>query len=235
MKKIISGIVATLSLIGGGALAADLPAAPVVRSPAAAVYNWTGVYVGANGGYAWGKQDPLVLFANRFDRSSMDVDGGMIGGTVGAQIQQGYVVFGVEADLDWANIKGSYVVTPAVLGIGSGITLNMTSDINAIGTARVRAGVAMNNVLLYATGGAAFVRTSANGTSIAGAACGTLGVFPNCAASAWHPGVAAGLGIEYGVTPNWSVKGEYLYIQAVGTGVSADKLNTLRAGINYRF
>lgn len=234
MKKIISGIAVTLSLIGG-ARAADLPTVPAKSPAAAAIYNWTGVYVGANGGYAWGNQDPLVLFANRFDRSSMNISGGMFGGTVGAQIQQGYVVLGLEGDLDWADLNGRYVVTPAVLGVGSGITLNMTSNVSAVGTARARAGIAMNNVLLYVTGGAAFVKTSANGTSIAGAACGTLGVFPNCSASAWHPGVAAGLGLEYGVTPNWSVKGEYLYIQAVGTGVSADKLNTLRAGINYRF
>ena len=93
----------------------------------------------------------------------------------------------------------------------------------------------MNNSLFYVTGGAAFVKSSANGTSIAGVPCGTLGVLPNCAASAWRPGIAAGLGMEYGFTPNWSLKGEYLYTQVVGTGVSTDKLNTFRGGINYRF
>jgi outer membrane immunogenic protein len=238
LKKIISGIAAAFSLIGcGAASAADLPAAPSYKSPAvaAAVYNWTGVYVGANGGYSWGNQDPLVLFGNGFDRSSMSMSGGMFGGTVGAQVQQGYVVLGVEGDLNWADIKGNYVVTPSILGGARGITLNVASDISAFGTARLRAGAAMNNVLLYVTGGAAFVNSSANGTSIAGAPCGTLGVFPNCSASAWRPGIVAGLGVEYGLSPNWSVKGEYLFTQVIGTGVSTDKLNTLRAGINYRF
>ena len=41
--------------------------------------------------------------------------------------------------------------------------------------------------------------------------------------------------MEYGFTPNWSLKGEYLYTQVIGTGASTDKLNTFRGGINYRF
>ncbi len=88
MKKIISAAAAALSMIGyGAASAADLPTAPV-KAPAvvAAAYNWTGLYIGANGGWNWGNQDPLILFGNRFDRTSMSMSGGMFGGTVGAQI-----------------------------------------------------------------------------------------------------------------------------------------------------
>jgi len=226
------------ALCCGATSAADLPQAQAYKAPVAAtVYNWTGMYVGVNGGYGWGDQDPLVLFGNRFDRSSMSMSGGMIGGTIGAQIQQGYVVLGVEGDLDWANIKGNYVTTPTILGanIGPGITLNVNSNISAYGTARLRAGAAINNLLLYVTGGVALAKSTANGTSIAGVACGTLGVFPNCSASEWRPGVVAGLGFEYGFTPNWSVKGEYLYTKMIGTGASTDQLNIVRAGANYRF
>ena len=93
----------------------------------------------------------------------------------------------------------------------------------------------MNNWLFYGTGGGAFVKTSANGTSIAGVPCGTLGVFPNCSASSWRPGLAAGLGAEWGFMQNWSMKFEYLYVAVVGSGTSTDRLNTVRAGINYRF
>ena len=92
---------AVLVLTGSIASAADLPQAPY-RAPAvvATAYNWTGMYVGINGGGGWGNQDPLILFGNRFDRSSTSISGGMVGGTVGAQIQQGYVVLGLEGDLD---------------------------------------------------------------------------------------------------------------------------------------
>ena len=115
------------------------------------------------------------------------------------------------------------------------ITLNIASNISAVGTERARVGVAMNNWLFYGTGGAAFVKSSANGTSIAGVPCGTLGVIPNCSASAWRPGLAAGLGAEWGFAQNWSAKLEYLYVESLGSGVSVDHLNTIRGGINYRF
>lgn len=238
MNRVWTLAAAAASLaISSHAGAADLPNAPTYKAPAtaAAVYSWTGFYIGGNAGYAWGSQDPLVLFSNRFDRQSFDISGGMIGGTIGAQIQQGYVVLGLEGDLGWANINGSSIMTPSILGIGQGVTLNVSSKISAIGTARARVGVAMNNVLLYATGGGAFVKSSANATTVAGVPCGTLGVFPDCSASSWRPGIAAGLGVEWGFTPNWSLKAEYLYTAVVGSGVSTDKLNTVRTGINYKF
>jgi len=235
MKKFIIGA-AFAAVSSTSAFAADLPVQAYKSAPVVAqVYNWTGLYVGVNGGYGWGSQDPLTLVSNRFDRTSFNISGGMLGGTMGAQIQQGYVVIGLEGDLDWANIKGNGISNPAIAGIGQGIALDIASKVSAIGTARARVGVALNNSLLYVTGGAAFVKSSANGTSIAGLPCGTLGVLPNCAASAWRFGIVAGLGIEYGFTPNWSLKGEYLFTQVVGTGASTDKLNTFRGGINYRF
>lgn len=237
MKKFLLGTVGLLALGLSSAWAADLPARAYVPAPvAAAVYNWTGMYIGVNGGYGWGDQDPLVLFSNRLDRSSLSIKGGMFGGTMGAQIQQGYVVLGLEGDLDWANITGNAITTPSILGIGQGVTLNTSTKMSAVGTARARVGVAMNNWLFYATGGVASVKSSATGTSVAGLPCGTLfGAFSNCSASSWRPGIAAGLGFEYGFTPNWSLKAEYLYIKTVGTGVSTDSLNTIRGGINYRF
>jgi outer membrane immunogenic protein len=235
VKKILIAA-ASLAIVSDSALAADLPEQAYKSPPVVAqVYNWTGVYVGVNGGYGWGTQDPLIVFSNRFDRTSFDINGGMIGGTVGAQIQQGYVVLGLEGDLDWANIKGSGISNPSILGIGRGITLNTTTNVSAVGTARLRAGVAMDNLLFYVTGGVAFERSSANGTSIAGAPCGTLGVFPNCSASSLRPGLAAGLGFEYGFAHNWSAKLEYLYVETLGSGVSTDHIDNIRAGINYRF
>jgi len=234
MKKLVLG--AIFAAIGSAsAFAADLPMQSYKSAPVVAqVFNWTGFYVGVNGGYGWGTQDPMTLLANRLDRTSFSTSGGMFGGTIGAQIQQGYVVLGVEGDLDWANIKGNGITTPTILP-GQSVTLNIATNVSAVGTARLRAGVAMNNWLFYATGGAAFIKSSANGTYIAGVPCGTLGVLPNCSASSWRPGLAAGLGTEWAFAQNWSAKLEYLYVMSMGSGVSVDHLNTIRAGINYRF
>jgi outer membrane immunogenic protein len=200
MKKLIAGA-ALAAISAASASAADLPMQSYKSAPVVAqVYNWTGIYVGVNGGYGWGTQDPMTPLSNRFDRTSFSTSGGMFGGTIGAQIQQGYVVLGLEGDLDWANIKGSGITTPTIGGLilpGLPITLNMATNVSAVGTARLRAGVAMNNWLFYATGGAAFIKSSANGTSIAGVPCGTLGVLPNCSASSLRPGLAAGLGAEW--------------------------------------
>ena len=238
MKKLIVGA-ALAAISAAGASAADLPMQSYKSPPVVAqVYNWTGFYVGVNGGYGWGTQDPMTPLSNRFDRTSFNTSGGMFGGTIGAQIQQGYVVLGIEGDLDWANIKGNGITTPTIGGLvlqGLPITLNIATNVSAVGTARLRAGVAMNNWLFYATGGAAFIKSSANGTSIAGVPCGTLGVLPNCSASSLRPGLAAGLGAEWGFAQNWSAKVEYLYIESLGSGVSVDHLNTIRGGINYRF
>ena len=108
MKRILLATLATAALSAVSAFAADLPSRPnpaPLLSPAP-VYSWTGIYGGLNGGYGWGSQDPLNLITNRFDGSSVGFNGGVFGGTAGAQIQSGHVVIGFEADIDWAGMKG---------------------------------------------------------------------------------------------------------------------------------
>ena len=71
---LVSGLAQTVS-------AADLPRRPApapLMSPTP-VYNWTGIYLGLNGGGGWGQQDPLNLITNRFDRASVDFSGGVFG------------------------------------------------------------------------------------------------------------------------------------------------------------
>lgn len=235
MNSVAKYLSAALLLSPALANAADLAVKAPPVAPAAALYNWTGFYVGVNGGYGWGRQDPLNLISNRFDSAEFDLKGGFFGATAGAQIQQGAVVLGLESDIDWANIRGSGVVVPAIAGVAAPITLNLATKTDGIITARARFGMALNNFLLYGTAGAAFLHETANGTSIAGVPCGTAGVLVGCTESHWRPGLAAGLGAEYAFTPNWSVKGEYLYISAAGTGASKDQLNLLRFGANYKF
>ena len=100
MQRIRSALlVASAIALAQTALAADLPQrpAPAPLLAPAPVYNWTGIYLGLNGGGGWGHQDPLNLITNRFDGASVDFSGGVFGGTAGAQIQSGHVVIGFEA------------------------------------------------------------------------------------------------------------------------------------------
>jgi outer membrane immunogenic protein len=209
------------------AQAADLPMRQAYAPPPAAVpvYNWTGIYLGINGGYGWGRQDPLSLITNQYDKVNTDMDGWLFGGTFGAQIQSGHVVLGVEGDIGWANIKGTATITPTILGAPQSPAA-LATEITSVGTVRTRIGYAVENWLLYGTGGLAVIHAKAN-ANLGGVACGAA-----CSGDATRVGVAAGGGIEYGFTPNWSAKLEYLWI---GAAANDAYVNTVRAGINYRF
>ena len=181
---------------------------------------------------AWGSQDPLNLITNRFDHLSTSISGGLFGGTIGAQVQVSYVVLGLEADLDWANIKGSTSVIPTVGGIPvTAFPINAETKIDWESTARLRAGFAANNVMAYITGGIAVLGAKTTLTTPVGPVCG--GIFSGCSGTDRQIGAALGAGIEYGFTPNLSAKLEYLYITAASLEIS--HTNVIRAGLNYRF
>ena len=227
---VISATIATVSY------AADL--GPPYKAPAPVTaplpYDWTGVYVGVNGGYAWGQNDPLSLISSAFDVQSFNTSGWLVGGTAGAQVQKGHAVVGAEIDLDWANITGTgSTFVPTILGVPTAFTVTPSSKTDAIGTARVRGGVALDNWLFYTTVGVALVDQNAAGTIINGAPCTAL--IPTCGGTHWHPGITGGFGAEYGLTPNWSVKAEYLYVWAAASGAAQNELNLVRAGVNFRF
>jgi len=238
MKRIMQAIVAAAALITGasGTQAADLPTAPVYQPPLPAVvqrvYNWTGFYVGVNGGYGSGSQDPLNIITDRFDRFSHSIGGGAVGGTLGAQIQAGHVVMGLEADLDWANITGTSVTTATLGGAFLGGPFNAKTSIDWESTVRARVGYANDNWLFYGTGGLALLGAKTTLANVGGAAvCGA--VFTNCTPTNRQAGLALGAGVEYGFTPELSAKLEYLYITAASLEVSSH--GEVRAGLNYRF
>jgi outer membrane immunogenic protein len=206
--------------------------APVV---ARQIYNWTGFYVGVNGGYGWGTQDPLNIITNRFDGVSQSITGGAFGGTAGAQIQAGHVVMGLEADLDWASITGNGIFTPTVGGVipaGLG-ALNAKTEVDWESTVRARVGYANDNWLFYGTGGLALLGAKTTLTTVAGGAAVCGGVFKGCTGTDRQAGLALGAGLEYGFTQNLSAKLEYLYISAVSLDIS--RHSEIRAGLNYHF
>jgi outer membrane immunogenic protein len=141
-------------------------------------------------------------------------------------------VWGLEADLGWANIDE----TTSTFGIvpPGAVTGTFTTELNWLGTVRGRVGYAFDRFLPYVTGGVAFggVRGSFAVTTPAGAFAAS-GTDTNI-------GWTVGGGVEYAFTPNLSLKGEYLYVDLGDTDPTP--LNNVeftthivRAGLNWRF
>src|SRR5258706_9619329 len=141
MKSVLLASVGIVALAGSAA-AADLPRRyePVVKAPIyAPVYNWTGFYVGINGGGAWGH--------SAWDSTpGFDLSGGLVGGTAGYNWQTGPWVFGLEGDLDWTNINGKTI---------GACPLGCTTSNNWLATVRGRIGYAFDRIMPYFTGGLA--------------------------------------------------------------------------------
>ena len=196
------------------------------------VYSWTGMYLGMNGGYGWGTQDPFNIITDRFDNVNVSFSGGVFGGTAGAQVQVAHIVLGVEAEIDWANINGSSTIAPRIFNTPIAATYNATTKMTSVSTAGLRVGYAHDNWLFFATGGAAILGAKTDLTTVAGPVCGSPG-FPNCSGTSNRLGGVVGLGLEYGFSPNWSMKVEYEHIAAASLELS--HLDQIRLGVNYRF
>jgi outer membrane immunogenic protein len=197
MKKFLLGIVGVFAM-AAPALAADLPvkAPPPVLPP---LYNWSGFYIGANGG--WGRSDNCwniaeVVGVDLLD-GCRDRSGGIIGGQIGYrwQLPNNHFVFGLEAQGDWANFRSSHVslLDP---------TLTFGAKTDGLGLFTGQWGFAWDTWLWYVKGGAAVTSNNVFVTS-------TLTGIGLASASSTRWGGALGTGFEYGFGPNWSVGFEY--------------------------
>jgi outer membrane immunogenic protein len=138
---------AVIALMSPAAFAADLPveAPPPIAPLTPAYYDWSGFYIGVQGGWGWGESDiddGLLL------NESLDLEGFFIGGLAGAQWQWNWAVLGAEIEGNWADIDGDAAIPPPA---GN----EVTTDINAFGSLSGKLGVAWDRILLYGTGGLA--------------------------------------------------------------------------------
>ncbi len=227
MKRLVLASFGALAVVTmtSAANAADLPrrhpmpakAAPMYEAP----YNWSGLYVGINGGGSWGRS----TWDNAFGSGDADLSGGLVGGTLGYNYQMGQVVFGLEGDVDWSNIRGS--TNAGACPSGSCETRN-----SWLATARGRIGYAFDRVMPYVTGGVAFGDIKAEPAGLG-------------STTTTKTGWTLGGGAEFAIAGPWTAKVEYLYVDlgkgdcGVGNcGVPTDvgfKTNIVRAGVNFRF
>src|SRR5262249_31975547 len=160
MKKLLTVSIALAALMGA-ARAADTSVlkTPVPTEPPFLVYNWTGFYIGVQGGGGWARMEQKD--ARPFSSDPYFATGGMIGGTLGVNVQSGQIVLGLEADGASSWIKESTIGTSPFFGNCGGTPPRCFANLQALATVRARAGLAMDNVLPYLTGALPLDRSTA--------------------------------------------------------------------------
>jgi outer membrane immunogenic protein len=244
MKKYLlagSAMIAALS-IASAAQAADIAPAPG--------YDWTGFYLGANAGVAWSNADvnqSVYIDGTRVPNSaglgnSLNGDDTAFtaGGLLGYNYQMDNIVLGVETDFNY-------------LGFSENSTNNIDVDAYAktsfeadwFGTIRGRLGFAIDNVLIYGTGGLAYGNVSTDGKLVLGDAVW------KASNDTTNWGWTVGGGAEYGID-NWSLGLEYLYVDLGSADYKSNTIDiepgpayfkgdadyafsTVRATVKYRF
>jgi len=233
----------------GGAFALVLAAS--ASAHAGEGYNWTGLYVGAHAGYAWG------------DVSVRDIDGGVDpgpfdyspdgvfgGGTVGANWQLGAVLVGVEGDLGYLDLSGDKIIGSST-GSPHHQDLTLDGGFYALGAGRL--GITFGRTLVYGKGGYAYFDGEAKQA--------TTKDYYSKEGTGSFAGWAYGGGIEQALGGGWSIKAEYLHFDfgseggvqektSLATGGEPDDdtpvgskfhnehdldVDTVKIGINYKF
>ena len=242
-RQILLASVGALALTGSAAFAADLPyrGPPPVYLPPPPIFTWSGLYVGVQIGYAFGNNHVTVTDFPfpQFDSVSGSPSGAIGGAHIGYNLQIAQWVVGLEGTVDGTGMNGTLVAPNNVL------TTQTRSDVQ--GSIRVRAGIAFDRVLLYATGGAAFANIYSNYTDPTGFASGIVGNAEKITQT--RSGWTVGGGIAYAVTNNWSIRAEYRYSDFGSfnnfpfTGTPFGPLqvkqhlaqNQVQAGLTYKF
>jgi outer membrane immunogenic protein len=199
MKRMLIGISAAASLLATSALAADLPARTYTKAPiyVEPVYDWTGFYLGGNVGYSWGRSNSTISMSDATSGTILNsattkfgMDGIIGGGQIGYNWQRDKWVFGLEADIQGSDQKGSATTTCAggsaiattLAGLSSAcatghlgdtapfnvaafpVTNSLSEKLEWFGTVRGRIGPTITpTILAYVTGGLAYGQVNASG------------------------------------------------------------------------
>jgi outer membrane immunogenic protein len=225
MKKLLLGAAALVVLgMAAPASAADLTARPYTRAPVpmiAAVYDWSGFYSGVNGGYGSSRKcwdlvnNNGTLFNPAVAEGCHDASGATAGGQIGYRWQASSWVFGLEAQGNWADFKGSNTN----LFVPASGPITDRSRVGAFGLFTGQIGYAWDNTLLYLKGGAAVTGDKYTTINVANGL-----TVDRADETRW--GSAIGGGIEFGFAPNWSVGVEYDHLFMGTRNVNATAVST---------
>ncbi|WP_315831052.1 outer membrane protein [Bradyrhizobium prioriisuperbiae] len=244
---------AALAISTGAASAADLAARPYTKAPPPVldpIYNWTGFYIGGNGGYGWSRvehEDLIPGFGGFWTSGTMNPlgptqtlkpQGAVYGGQMGYNWQAANWVFGLEGQFNGADLKR----TDTSLFFPT--TDLVRAKIDTFATVTGRIGYAFNNWLPYIKGGYAGANLKTTNFDIFGT---------RLINETWRSGYVIGAGVEVGFATNWSVAVEYNYMDfgsksfsgvnttSTGTTFGTERfsddlrISTITGRINYRF
>jgi opacity protein-like surface antigen len=244
-------------------LVSAMPTKAAVKAlpPAMTYVNWTGFYIGAHGGGAYGRDH--IGFTGYPQVANTRTAGLLGGGQFGYNFQlANRFVLGVEGDVNWADIKGGRTCGTdtglSAAGIPGGFSpffLTCNSKLNWLASATARVGYAWDRSLLYIKGGAAFTNETVSANCIIGPlnvpgnarTCNNqAGALINSISSSDNRvGWTIGVGGEFALDANWSAKAEYSYMDfgnrtslgSDGTSflTSRTDLQVTKVGLNYRF
>jgi outer membrane immunogenic protein len=264
--------------IGRAAFAVSLSI--LALSPGASAQEWSGFYLGANLGGIWGSSDATTnvdcsgspvtsyicaagfigngLTVNRAGSGSLSDDGIIGGGQAGYNAQSGNFVYGFELDLSALDLsasrQGSGTYPPNGVTAGNAFTIGSSVEADWLFTARGRLGWSVSHVLLYATGGLALADVEVRSNYSDNLILVGPGGSGFASGSKTKAGYVVGGGAEVALTDDWTLRGEYLFVDfgsvsASGTVSNPDfpggsnsftvsdelSAHIARAGINYRF
>ncbi len=234
------------------AIAADIPVK--ARPPVIEVWTWDGYYIGANGGYSWGRSKTSASFYNMntnvliaIDQQKFNLDGPIAGGQIGMLRQHGSWVWGVEADAQWSGQDGSTNFTCPVPvlggpcnvitggpGVGVAPTVAFNQKLAWFVTGRGRLGLLVQpEWLVYGTGGVAIGGIETDGV-ITGVTIAGVPTSNGFSYDRVQFGWTAGGGIEGRVSGNWTAKLEYIYAD-YGTVRGSGSLPTASTPLRVEF
>jgi outer membrane immunogenic protein len=243
--------------------------APIAMPPVAQTWSWTGLYIGGHLGAGWGDKwwdsTGYDAFGSPFAAQDVgqsfgttSVDGFLGGGQIGLNYQTGRLVWGVEADASWSNMKGAFPC-PIIAGVFdfANVFSTCSSKIDLIGTIVGRLGVTVDRALVYAGGGAAWAREKDH-LDCTDFDCGSPAdrIFTwDGAKTSWGWTFLAG--VEYAVDNHWSARLQYNFYDFGSDTVTLTpnqttgcfggngcnpfdvttqlRTHTIKLGLNYRF
>jgi outer membrane immunogenic protein len=241
MKKLLSAAIIAAAATSVSANAADMSMsykAPMAQT----AYSWTGFYIGGNAGGGIANSEHLDVDCFTCANTKFQEAFGTVGLGAGYNFQFGSTVLGIEGDYNWANVNK----TSSIGGDNSLFRRGTTQfQMNEFATLRARGGLALDRTLIYATAGVAFGHVQ-NTTVLDGG-------FIVASEDKWKTGLAVGGGVEFALTQNWTLKGEYLLMQFQNSDASLstsnnfcsnnsncrvnynESIQTARLGLNYKF